>query len=226
MPPQPNQYERSLLAIKDDNRREYKTGLLQSSATCPLALLLPACLTSSNCTPHHALSAPLLVIASFVFSTDARNFKDSAPFLSLVPPSETISLSLCVRLRLCLLRITAQDSPFLCLLLLTFPTVSSLPQVCLSVCLCLCLSLCLSPSLFSLSPSLFSLCLSLSLSFSVCLSPPLSVSLCLCLSLSLSPSLCLCLSVSLSLSLLCLCVRACICVSVWGVGVIFDGRFV
>ena len=50
----------------------------------------------------NALSAALLIIAYFVFQTDARNVKDSMPFLSLVPLSGTISLSLCDMLQLCL----------------------------------------------------------------------------------------------------------------------------
>ena len=51
---------------------------------------------------HHALSAPLLTLASSVFRTDVNGSKDSAPFLSLVLPSGTISLSLCNMLKLCL----------------------------------------------------------------------------------------------------------------------------
>ena len=37
---------------------------------------------------------------------------------------------------------TAQDSPFLCLLLLTLPSVSSLPQVKVCVCVCICVFVC------------------------------------------------------------------------------------
>ena len=39
-------------------------------------------------------------------------------------------------LKFVFLRVTAQDSPFLCFLLLTLPTVSRLPQV--NVCVCVC----------------------------------------------------------------------------------------
>ena len=53
-------------------------------------------------TSLHALSALLLVIAYFVFPTDARNFEDSVPFLSLVPLFGTISLPLCDMLKLSL----------------------------------------------------------------------------------------------------------------------------
>ena len=59
-----------------------------------LALLLLICSTSLSCTPHHALSAPLLTLASSVFRTDVKDSKDSAPFLSLVLPSGTVSLCL------------------------------------------------------------------------------------------------------------------------------------
>ena len=38
-----------------------------------------------------------------------------------------------------LLQVTAQDSPVLCLLLLTLPSVSSLPQGCVRVCVCACM---------------------------------------------------------------------------------------
>ena len=51
---------------------------------------------------HHALSAPLLTLASSVFRTDVNGSKDSAPFLSLVLPSGTLFLSLYDMLKLCL----------------------------------------------------------------------------------------------------------------------------
>ena len=41
------------------------------------------------------------------------------------------------------LQVTAQDSPFLCpFLLLTLPSVSSLPQGCVCVCVCVCVHVC------------------------------------------------------------------------------------
>ena len=55
------------------------------ATTWLLALLLLICSTSLNCTPHHTLSAPLLTLASSVFRTDVKDFKDSAPFLFIGP---------------------------------------------------------------------------------------------------------------------------------------------
>ena len=49
--------------------------------------------------------------------TYVKDSKDSPPFLSLVLPSGTISLSLCDMLKLCL-KISAEDSPFFYLVLL------------------------------------------------------------------------------------------------------------
>ena len=45
-----------------------------------LLLLLFTFLTSLICTPYHTLSAPLLIIAHFIFQAVARNFKDSVAF--------------------------------------------------------------------------------------------------------------------------------------------------
>ena len=45
-----------------------------------LLLLIFTFLTSLICTPYHALSAPLLIIAHFIFQADARNFKDGTTF--------------------------------------------------------------------------------------------------------------------------------------------------
>ena len=93
-----------------------------------------------NCTPHHALSAPLLIIAYFVFQTDARHFRDSAPFLSLVPLSGTISLSLCDMLcKLCLP--SSHSSTFTFSLSLTFNTSNCL-QPARSKCVCVCVRAC------------------------------------------------------------------------------------
>ena len=91
------------------------------------------------------LSAPLLIIAYFVFQTDARHFKDSAPFRSLIAPCGIMLLSLCDMLKLCL---PSSHSPRLFLSLTPNtsnclqPASSKSLSVCLSVCLCLCLYVC------------------------------------------------------------------------------------
>ena len=80
-----------------------------------------------NCTPHHTLFAPLLIITHFRFQTATRNFKDSTPFLSLVPPSGTLSLY--DMLKLCPPLNHSSRFTFHLSLALTLSTVSSLHQV-------------------------------------------------------------------------------------------------
>ena len=104
-------------------------------------------LTSTHCklihkhslSHHNAFSLPGISNAStfpkmgFFFFL----FSNHIFFQPLVLPSGTISFPLCDMLKLCLPSSHIQDSPF-CLLLLTLPTVSSLPQVNLCVCVCVC----------------------------------------------------------------------------------------
>ena len=81
-------------------RIEYKIATICYNVITGTAPPYPP--TSLSCTHHHALSAPLLTLASSVFRTDVNGSKDSAPFLSLVLPSGTISLSLYYMLKFCL----------------------------------------------------------------------------------------------------------------------------
>ena len=83
-----------------ERRIEYKIATICYNVITGTAPPYPP--TSLSCTHHHALSAPLLTLASSVFRTDVKRSRDSAPFLSLVLPSGTISLSLCDMLKLCL----------------------------------------------------------------------------------------------------------------------------
>ena len=88
------------------------------------------------------------------------------------------------------LQVTAQDSAFLCLVLLTFATVSGATKLNVCVCVCVCVRACVrAPPPPSLRPRL-----------SVSVGRSVGLSVCLCLSVCLSLCLCLCLSLSLSLS--------------------------
>ena len=81
----------ALAASRRRNRIQYCYSLLQWRS---LVLLLLTSLTAFYGTSRHALFAPLRIISPFVFRTEG-NLKDSGPFLSLTPPSGTLSLSLC-----------------------------------------------------------------------------------------------------------------------------------
>ena len=127
----PSSYGFALVASRMQNR------LLQSATVWSLALLLLTFLTL-NCTCHHALSAPLLIIVYFVFQTYAINFKDSTLFLSLSLHQEPSFL--CVTCsKLCLP--WSHSSRFTFSLLLTLPSVSCLPQI--NGCLCMRMHACM-----------------------------------------------------------------------------------
>ena len=120
---------------------KYYTRLLQSATAWSIALLLLTHLTSLNCTSHHALSTPLQTISSFIFQTDARNVKDSAPFLSLVTPSGTISLSLCNMLKFCL-PLSHSSRPTISWSLTPNISNSLQPASCKCMCVCVCVCAC------------------------------------------------------------------------------------
>ena len=97
--------------------------------------LLPVILVALNCTRNHALSALRLIIAHFLFQADTNNCKDSAP----VPPSATVSFSLCIMLRFCLP--SSHRSKLNCSLSVTPNTSTCLQpasskRVCVCVCVC------------------------------------------------------------------------------------------
>ena len=88
-----------------------------------------------NYTTHHAISVPLLIIASSVFRTD------STPFLSLAPPSGTVSVYPCNMMWYVCLQVD-QSTRFTFSLSLTHTTSSYLQPhsgksvVCVCVCVC------------------------------------------------------------------------------------------
>ena len=86
------------------SHRKYICKLSPLICTCQERQYIAASVNhiSLKCTPLHALSTPLLTLAPSILRTDVTSSKDSTPFLSLVLPSGTLSLSLCNMLTLCL----------------------------------------------------------------------------------------------------------------------------
>ena len=100
------------------------------------------------------------------------------------------------------LQVTAQDSPFVCLLLLTFPTVSSLPQVKL-MCLCVCVCMCLCMSAHACA----CVCVCVHVRMPVCVCVHVCVHACVS---TMGLTFCVCVCVY-ACSRMCVCVHVCVC---------------
>ena len=96
------------------------------------------CWRSRSLLPIYSWPVPMVSAPSWVWSMPSRQCRNRSLWPLFIHWSLHLewSSALCATCwNFVFLQVTAQDSPFLCLLLLTLPTVSSLPQV---KCVCVC----------------------------------------------------------------------------------------